>query len=320
MEKPGPVLVIGESLVDIVERPGHAHQEHPGGSAANAAVAMARLGVPVHLATAVGPDERGRGLRSYLESEGIRWASDPTSLERTSTAEALVATTGAARYTFDIEWRLAPFDEELPAPSVVLVSSLGPVLQPGAEHVLATVDRYAGTASVVYDVNARPAITGSGAEVVAAVERMAHRADLVKASDEDLDALWPGHSLVSTARRLVWLGAGAVVVTRGTDGATWVDHDRVLEVGAQGAEVVDTIGAGDTFGAALVVALMERGRLGHRAGRAPAGPSGAARPGDGLGEVPDDEVCDAMRWAARAAAVTVSRPGADPPRRADLDG
>ena len=98
--------------------------------------------------------------------------------------------------------------------------------------------------------------------MVARVERMVAVADLVKASDEDLEALYPQRSYAESAAALLALGPAAVVVTRGAEGALWLDREGPVEIGAPGVEVADTIGAGDTFGAGLVDALWERGRLG----------------------------------------------------------
>jgi fructokinase len=298
------VLVVGESLVDIVATLSGAPHEYAGGSAANVAVALSRLGRPVRLATSFADDARGRMLAEHLAAAGVTLAGDPGAVERTSTAMATIGTTGAARYTFDIEWRLGHVPEE-PAPLVVHTCSLAAVLPPGADDVLALLSRLREHATVTYDVNARPVVTGTGPEVVGRVERMVEVADLVKASDEDLEALYPGRTTTESAGALLALGPAAVVVTRGGDGALWVDREGPVEVESRPVTVADTIGAGDTFGAALVDGLWERGRLGaeHR---------GTLR---SLGR---DEVVEVLEHAARAAAVTVSRPGADPPWRHEL--
>lgn len=304
MERIRPVLVIGESLVDVVVRPGSESEEFPGGSAANAAVALARLGESVHLATALGPDRHGELIRAHLGDSGVGWASEPLVLGETARAEALIGPDGSATYTFDIDWEVGPLHADLPAPLAVVVSSLAPVLEPGAARVFELVEAHAGSATVVYDINARPAITGAGERVVAAVERMASLADLVKASDEDLAVLWPHLELREAAERLLDLGASAVAITLGAEGSAWVDRERHLTEPAVLVEVVDTIGAGDTFGAALVSHLLDLADLG----------SGA----DVLGALAEDDVREALRWAARAAAVTVSRPGPNPPTRDEV--
>jgi fructokinase len=298
------VLVVGESLVDIVNAADGEIREYAGGSAANVAVALARLGRPVRFATSFAEDERGRLIAEHLESAGVVLAADPAAVSRTSTAEATIGVDGAAEYEFDLDWRLNPVDVE-PHPVVVHTCSLGAVLLPGADDVFALLEVLREHATLSYDVNARPAITGTGPDLIDRVERMAGIADLVKASDEDLAALYPQLDLVTAARRLLSLGPAAVVVTRGGEGALWVGADDVVEIESHDVEVADTIGAGDTFGAALLDALWEAGRLG-------------AERRDELGTLEAEEISSLLAHAAAAAAVTVSRPGADPPYRHEL--
>jgi fructokinase len=154
---------------------------------------------------------------------------------------------------------------------------------------------------VSYDVNARPAVTGTGPEVVRAVEEVAALADLVKASDEDLEALYPGQPVQHVVERLLGSGPSAVVVTHGRHGAAWYGAGGRVEGRAVETEVADTIGAGDTYGAAIIDALWDLEALGGRL-------SGLQRA----------EIESVLRHSARAAAVTVSRPGADPPYRHEL--
>lgn len=298
------VLVIGESLVDIVRAADGSIVEYAGGSAANVAVALARLGRQVRFVTSYADDAHGRMIADHLRADGVRLASDPAAVARTSTAQATIGTDGAAHYEFDLEWRVNPLAEG-PDPLVVHACSLGAVLAPGADDVHDLLARLRATATISYDVNARPAITGTGPEVVAAVERMVAISDLVKASDEDLTALYPDVDNLTAARNLLGLGPEAVVVTRGGEGATWVRASGQAEIASLPVVVADTIGAGDTFGAALVDALWERGLLG-------------AERREALRDLSMDEIAEVLAHAARAAAVTVSRPGADPPYRHEL--
>jgi fructokinase len=298
------VLVVGESLVDIVQTPSGRRHEYAGGSAANVAVALARLGRPTRLATSFAPDQHGELIAAHLERAGVRLACDPSAVERTSTAEATILTSGAAEYTFEIDWRLLPVDLD-EDPLVAHTCSLGAVLLPGADDVRALLGRLRERSTVSYDVNARPAVTGTGPDVVERVEQMVAVADLVKASDEDLEALYPQRTYAASAAALLELGPAAVVVTRGAEGALWVDRAAPVEIASRPVRVADTIGAGDTFGAGLLDALWERGRLGAE-GRTE------------LAALPRAEVAEVLEHAARAAAVTVSRPGADPPYRHEL--
>lgn len=299
------VLVVGESLVDIVRAADGSLTEYPGGSAANVAVALARLGRPVRFATSFAEDPHGRLVAEHLAQAGVELASDPSAVARTSTAMATIGTDGAAEYEFDLDWRLNPVAEGGPDPLVVHTCSLGAVLEPGSGDVLALARQLRDRATVTYDVNARPAITGTGPDLLDRVEAMVGASDLVKASDEDLVALYPQLDLEEAARRLLSMGPGVVVVTRGDAGASWFGHEAHVEVVPVPVEVADTIGAGDTFGAAMIDALWERGRLG-------------AERRDDLAGLGGDEVTEVLSHAARAAAITVSRPGADPPYRAEL--
>ena len=139
---------------------------------------------------------------------------------------------------------------------------------------------------MTYDINARPAITGTGPDLVAQVERVASLADLVRASDEDLAALWPDVDMTASVQHLLGLGPSAVVVTRGPDGATWTSTSGEVTVDSVPVQVADTIAAGDTFGAALIDALWERGHLGGR-----------------LGPLSDKVVTEVLEHAVRAASV-----------------
>jgi fructokinase len=293
------VLVVGEALIDVVERSDGTTVEHAGGSAANVAVALARLGRPVQLLTAYADDDHGAVLARHLNQSAVGLVGDPRSLARTATARAALAADGSAVYTFDIEWRLNPVPDL--SPVAVHACSIGAVLEPGADDVRGLLERLRPHATVSYDVNARPAVTGIGPDVVRSVEDVAARADLVKASDEDLLALYPDEPADRVVQRLLGLGPSAVVVTRGRHGATWYGAGGRVDVHAAAVSVVDTIGAGDTFGAAILDQLWELDALGGRL-------TGLAR----------DEIELVLRHAARAAAVTVSRPGADPPYRHEL--
>lgn len=299
-------LVVGEALVDVVRRADGGSDERAGGSAANVAVALARLGRPTWFATAMADDRYGAVLAAHIGRDGVRLAADPETISRTSSAVATLDADGAASYDFDLEWRLGDVEVREGVPGWVHACSIAAVLPPGCETVRAVVARERERALVSYDVNARPAITGTGPEVVERVEALVALADVVKASDEDLAALWPGLTEEDAVERLLGLGARLVVVTRGAAGVDCHGVGRVVGVPAvTDLGVVDTIGAGDTLAAAFVSALWELGIVGA-----------AAR--ERLDDLGDVELGGALAWAARAAALTVSRPGADPPYLAEV--
>lgn len=296
-------LVLGESLVDVVRRGDGTSVSYPGGSAANVAVALSRLDRPTWFATSFAADEDGGLIERHLRDSSVELAAEPGAIERTSRAIATIGAGGTATYEFDLDWRLS--DLALPpdaCPVVAHAGSIGAALAPGAGQVREHLQRLREGATISFDINARPSITGTGAAVVAQVERMAALADLVKASDEDAEGLWPGRSLDQVAGALLALGPSVVVITCGGEGARWWTAEASGQVAPQRVQVADTIGAGDTFSAGLINALWERDLLG-------------AQRRDRLAAAPWDDV---LSWAAKVAAVTVSRPGADPPRRSDL--
>ena len=297
-------LVIGESLVDIVGNSDGSSVEHPGGSPANVAVALARLGVDVGLATAYADDRLGGLLDQHFADAGVSLVGDPHVLARTSSAVATLDEGGAASYVFDLEWDLPPLPKADP-PLLVHTGSLGAVMEPGAGTVAATVATLVRTSTISYDINARPAATGVDELILARVEALVALSDLVKASDEDLEVLYPGSAVGESVQRLLGLGAGAVVVTWGGEGASGHTTAGNVEVAAEKVEVADTIGAGDSFCAALLDGLRRRDLL------------GAARRPD-LRRLPLDSWREVVARANKAAAITVSRPGANPPTEAEL--
>lgn len=306
--QPEPVaLVVGESLVDVVHDRDGRVREYAGGSAANVAVALARLERPTWFATSFAADPHGRLVADHLAAAGVRLAVDPGAVRRTAEAVARLEADGSAAYTFDIEWHLNPL--RMPAgtaPVVLHACSIASLLQPGADEVAELVADLRSTATISYDLNVRPALTGTGPEVVALVERLVGLSDVVKASDEDLLALWPERPWLDSARALVGLGPTAVLVTHGPAAPVAVLRDREVEGTARVVRVADTIGAGDTFGAATLDALWSAGLLG-------------ADRRERLRGLDDEGWRSVLAHAAAAAAVTVGRPGADPPYRHELN-
>jgi fructokinase len=302
--EPDRALVIGEALVDIVHRPGGATAEHPGGSPANVAVALCRLGRPTTLVTQYAEDRLGGLLQTHLRGEGVDVVRQEPHSGRTSSAHVTVGPGLAATYEFDLEWSLRPHASVAP-PIVVHSGSLAAVRSPGADGVLQTVDSVRSHATVSYDLNIRPGAMGPLDGVRHAALALVERADLVKASDEDLEHLHPDVDPLESARRLLAHGPTAVVVTRGGAGSTAVTPTGLVHVAAPVVEVADTIGAGDSFCAAVIDELWQLGLLGG-----PARPAFRALGDDGWRRV--------LEHATAVAAITVTRPGADPPYRREL--
>ncbi|MGA5821039.1 carbohydrate kinase family protein [Kitasatospora sp. NPDC094028] len=288
-----PVLVIGECVADIVRTDGAPDRVHPGGSPANVAYGLARLGRPATLLTELGPDAHGRLIRAHLESAGV--VVRAAEAARTASAVVRLDGLGRAEYTFDIGWTLPPTGlieptEPAEAPAAIHLGSIGAVAEPGAAAVLALVERWRGRAPVSYDPNVRPALMGERAEAVRRVERCVALSDVVKASDEDLAWLYPGERPEAVAERWLGLGPAVVAVTLGAEGAFALTAEGgYVRAAAVPVPVADTVGAGDSFTAAFLDARA----------------AGVELPG-------------CLTRAVTAAALTVSRPGANPPSAAEL--
>jgi len=289
-------LVIGESLIDVV---GDARLA--GGSPMNLAVGMGRLGRPVRLATWFGRDDDGALLATHLAESHVDIVPGSDGANHTSTAQVRFDKAGSALYTFDLEWRLpAAFvaDATAALPVVVHTGSIAAVLPPGAADVATVIERFAGRTAVSFDVNIRPHIIGSLDEVRPLAERLVGLADIVKASDEDLEWLYPGVPVLDSARR--WATrVPLMVLTKGADGVTAITAGGEVDVPAPTVQVVDTVGAGDAFMAGLLHALWGAGLLGAN--------SAALR------SIDDATLRQALDVATKVAAITLSRPGADPP-------
>lgn len=318
---PGPpALVVGEALVDILAGPDGLRRSHPGGSPANVALGLGRLGHPVRLATRMGRDQAGHLLRRHLEDSGVGVAPGSVVAAPTSTATAVLDAAGAAHYTFDITWALSAAVEESlrdGPPAHVHTGSIATALPPGADDVLSALHTLRTSATVSYDPNLRPALLRSAERERERVEQLVAISDVVKASEEDLTWLCPGENIDETAARWARNGPALVVVTRGADGArAWWRHGY-QDVAPVPVPVVDTVGAGDAFMAGLVSRLLHAGLLGGGPG------AEAAKARAALRAVTDTDrlsavLGDALTVAARAAALTCAREGADPPTTAEL--
>ncbi|GHD89092.1 carbohydrate kinase [Kocuria marina] len=305
------LTVIGEALVDVVSREGEEPRAHVGGSPMNVAVGLARLGHDVQFLGRYGRDEYGRQVADHLTGNGVRLPFDADALP-TSVAQATLDETGAASYDFQLDWSLdvSPerIDELLRDTDALHTGSIGAMLEPGATVVGQALERARGHALISYDPNCRPSIIPDSSDARARAEKIVALSHVIKASDEDLLWLYPHRSIEDSAR--AWLKAGArlVVVTRGVMGPWAVSRGTGrdgVEVPAARVTVADTVGAGDSFMAALLSGLADRNILGPTAASA-------------LDELDSAQLTELLRHAAAAAGVTVSRSGADLPTRADL--
>lgn len=301
------ITVVGEALVDLIEGPPGGPAAHPGGSPANVAVALARLGEDVGLLTQLGDDPHGRLLLEHLRANGVRLAAGslldaaPTSVARTT-----LRPDGQADYAFDIAWHAFECTVDRAA-ACVHTGSIATFLDPGAAHVADLLRAARATATISYDPNCRPSLMGDPAAAVRRVEGLAALSDVVKVSQEDLAWLYPGRRHDEIGRAWLALGARLVVVTLGADGA-WGSTARVaVTVSPVPVRVVDTVGAGDAFTAGLLHACRAAGLLG-------------AANRDRLGGVAVSGLAGMLAFASQVAGITCGRRGADPPTLADLNG
>ena len=299
------VLVLGEALIDVVHRADGRVDEHPGGSLANVALTLGRLGRDARLVTWIGDDERGATIREWLEESAVTLGAGSTGAPSTSVATAHLDDQGAATYTFDLEWRVPAGTDVAPGTLAVHTGSIAAVLEPGASAVRSLVATARSTATVTYDPNARPALMGDPVEARARIEELVGLADVVKVSDEDLAWLAPGADPVDVARGWRALGPALVVVTFGGEGAVAVTAEGEQRVAAPRVDVVDTVGAGDSFMGALVDGLWDAGLLG-------------ADRREALRAIDGPTLSRLLERCVAVAAITVSRAGANPPRRAEL--
>ena len=301
-------VVVGEALIDLVgQRGGRTLAAHPGGSPANVALGLARLGVPVTLKTRLGRDAFGEMISAHLEASGVRVDGGSKGGASTSLAIATLAA-GIASYDFRIDWDVEALPP-LPIETRCLhTGSLATVLPPGKASVVDLVEREhkRGRVTVSYDPNVRPALVGDAARARPDIERLVALSDVVKASDEDLRWLYPDRPDEDVAQAWLASGPALVVVTRGAAGVYAVSAGLELYRRAVPLDLVDTVGAGDSFTSGLLDGL-------HRADLV----GGARR--DALAAIDEATLGSVVDAAALIAAITCSRPGADPPTRAEVD-
>lgn len=286
------VLVVGEALVDLVDT-GDEVIERAGGSPANVALGLGRLGARVALLTRLGRDDHGDMIAGRLEQSGVVVLPQSFGAVRTSTAAAVITPGGHAEYTFDIDWQIPVGG--LPDASVVHVGSIAAFLEPGASAVRQIL-RDSNADEITFDANIRPALLGDVELARATFEETAALATVVKLSDEDAAWLYPDTPVVEVLTSVLALGPRLAVATLGAQGSLLVAPGISARVPSAATELVDTIGAGDSYMASVIDSLLQTSsrdltvpvltRIGARAGR--------------------------------AAAITVSRTGADLPWRDQL--
>ena len=295
------ILCVGESLMDLLPGPdGRAHAR-PGGAVFNTAVALGRLGAPVGYLWPLSTDEHGERLAAALRQAGVDVSVCPRP-DRPTTLARVTLIDGEAGYVFeDAESagrHFRPADLP-PLPSgldALFIGGISLVPDPcGSTVELQAAKAARAGAPIMIDPNIRPAFITQPGPYRARLDRLLAQSAIVKLSADDLAWLWPGLQPQDAARRLIAGGAALVLTTAGAKGATAHTRAHSVTVPAARTRVADTIGAGDSFNAALLDGLLRAGALAHL---------------DALGP---ETLTAALTRATRAAAITVSRPGADPP-------
>lgn len=300
------IVVCGEALIDVIHNGDGRRHAAPGGGPFNTARALARLGAPTAFLGRLSNDSFGRELVAALKSDGVSLELASIGIEPTTTAVAEVDSDGLADYQFTIQGTSAPnlTPEMIPAHlgaevEALHLGTLGLVLEPMASTLLDLLNRERVGRLVMVDPNIRVGLMPDG-EYRERLHAVLPRCTIVKASDADLTWLYPDLSNTRAAERLLAEGVAVVVVTLGARGAFAAHRECRVSVDAVHVQVVDTIGAGDAFGAGLLAWLHDHG---------------AIKPDLCLEA---DELRAAIRFACVAAALTCARAGADPPWRSEM--
>ncbi len=300
------IVCAGEALIDMLPRTTAAGETafapYPGGAVFNTAIALGRLGAPTGFVSGLSTDFLGQLLTDALEESDVD-TGHSIRVDRPTTLAFVRLVDGQASYAFYDEntagRMLTPEDmPDLPDNvEAAFFGGISLVAEPCATAYEALMERLAPTRALMIDPNIRPGFVTDAEAYRARIRRMMAMADIVKLSDEDMTWLLGAGTPADHARALMTDGVSVVCVTEGADGALGYCANGTIRVGAEKVEVVDTVGAGDTFNAGFLAALYASGYLTK----------------DLIGEIDHATVAAGLRHGAKAAAITVSRAGANPP-------
>jgi fructokinase len=297
------IWVCGEVLIDLIPGADGVRVGHVGGGPANTAKALARMGHDVQFIDGISTDEDGQAARKNLLDDEVKLDLALTSDKPTCLAIVSLDARGSASYEFKIAGT-ATFDfslDWLPDPSrykpnVLHIGTLVTAIQPCADVLYDWALQVAEFAPIIFDPNIRPAVLSDRDAYVALVEKWVAISSVIKVSDYDLVWLYPGQQLADIASRWVRDGVALVVVTHGARGLVGYTAESATKVDGVKIDVADTVGAGDTVGAIIVEAMVEKGIM----------------------TLIGEELESTLRRAAIAAGITCSRKGAQPPYKHEL--
>jgi len=298
------ILVAGEALVDLLVQPDGRVAAVPGGGPFNTARTIGRLGGEVAFLGRLSTDRFGHRLRAELAADGVDLRYVESTDDPTTMAIAELDEDGSATYRFLTDGTSAPGLSATAAaaafgftPVAVHVGTLGLVLEPMADVLVGGLDT-SGTSLAMVDLNIRRAAIEDAGVVRSRLDRVLAAADVIKASVEDLDFVFPGIEPTAAATSLTSRHGATVLVTDGARAVRIVSPGCVREVGVPETVVVDSVGAGDAFGGAFLAWWIEHGLGRHEL-------------------VDADALAEATTRAIDVATLTIQRPGADPPRRSE---
>ena len=299
----GQIWVVGEVLIDLIPE-GADSKPVVGGGPANTAKALAKLGIDTQFIDGISSDQYGQMAKDELVSAGVRidyvkYSDKPTCLAIVSLSDSGSATyefviEDTATFDFNSEWLLNPQTDR---PSLLHIGTLATVIEPGASVLFEWAQSVAKVAPIVFDPNIRSAVISDRDQYVMQVEQWVSISSAIKVSDEDIKWLYPSLEINQVVNDWLTKGPSLIVVTYGDKGLTGYRKGEVVSVEAVQVKVADTVGAGDTVGAILVEAIVN----------------------DGLDSLAGARLEMMLKRAAKAAAITVSRVGANPPTSEELE-
>jgi fructokinase len=297
------IWVAGEVLIDLIPD-GSGRKPIVGGGPANTAKALSKIGINTQFIDGISADNYGQLAKGELFTSGVKLDYVKYSGKPTCLAIVTLSDSGSACYEFVIE-NTATFDftpdwlpnPQIESPLLLHIGTLATIIEPGASFLFDWAQSVAKVAPIVFDPNIRPAVISDRNQYVKNVERWVPISSSIKVSDEDIKWLYPSLEIEQVVNNWLAKGPSLIVVTYGDKGLVGYRVGEKVSVDAVKVVVADTVGAGDTVGAILVEAIVK----------------------DGLSSLSGVRLEMMLKRAAKAAAITVSRSGANPPTLKEIE-